>query len=375
MKKNNQHIPLVDLPLQYRFLQNEFIKAFEDVSSAGLFKKGPYLEKFEKEFAHFIGVKYCIGVASGTDALHLSLLALGVGKDDEVILPANTFIATVYAVLFTGAKPVLVDVDESNHTINTKLLEQYITKKTRAIIPVHLYGYPADMDTILGISKKYNLAIIEDSCQAHGALYKKRTVGSFGNAGAFSFYPSKNLGAFGDAGAITTNSVTLAKKLRKLREYGGKSEYVYDEIGFNSRLDGLQAAILSIKLKHLKKWNQEKIKKALYYTLKLQEKLPVILTPLQTDKSIIPVYHLYVIRTKRRNKLLQYLKSKGIYAGIHYPIPLHLQKSLVSLGYKKGDFPVTEKLCNEILSLPIYPELTTKQQDYVIESLCSFFVV
>jgi dTDP-4-amino-4,6-dideoxygalactose transaminase len=330
------------------------------------------LEKFEKQFAEYVGVKYCIGVASGTDALHLSLRALGIGPGDEVLIPANTFVATAYAILYVNAKPVLIDINPNTYNIDVTLIEQKITKKTKAIIPVHLYGQPAEMDTISKMAKKYGLSIIEDACQAHGASYRKKQTGNLGTLGTFSFYVSKNLGAFGDGGAITTNSATLAKKLKRLREYGETSRYSYEEVGFNSRLDAVQAAILSVKLKHLDKWNSQRQQIARYYNKRFRAELPSIITP-STENISSHVYHLYVIQTQKRNKLLKYLAEKGIQAAIHYPIPLHLQHSLQSLKYKQGDFPITEKIAGEILSLPMYPQLSKKQQDYIVESVSSFF--
>jgi len=371
---NLLNIPLVDLQFQHRFLKQEFNKIFEDVFESSSFIKGPILEGFEKDFANFLGAKYCIGVASGTDALHLSLIALGIEKGDEVILPVNTFIATVYAILYTGAKPIFVDIDPKTYNIDTTLIENIITKKTKAIIPVHLYGQPAQMDKILYLAKKYKLFIIEDACQSHGATYKGKYTGTFGDLAAFSFYPNKNLGACGDGGAITTNSLRLYNLLKRLREYGFiDAKYTYDRIGYNSRLDTIQAAILRKKLKYLKRWNIKRKKLATYYNKKIKN-IPYITTPF-VDKFVTSVYHLYVMRTKKRNLLIKYLSSKGIQTGIHYPIPLHLQKSLSSLGYKNGDFPVAEAISKEILSVPLYPELTIFKQEYIVESIKDFFEI
>lgn len=365
-------IPLVDLKKQYRNLDKDFNHILKKIFISGNFIKGEYLERFEKDFAKFIGTKFCLGVASGTEALHLSLLAQNIGKGDEVILPVNTFIATSYAILYAGAKPIFVDADKKTYNIDTKLIERKITKKTKAIIPVHLYGQPAKMDEIMKLAKRYKLFVVEDACQAHGASYKNKNVGTFGNLAAFSFYPSKNLGAFGDGGAITTNSSKLYNVLKRLREYGySTSRYHYNRIGFNSRLDTIQAAILIIKLKYLKEWNLKRQKLANYYNRKLQE-IPLITRP-YIERGADSVYNLYVIRTAKRDKLMQYLSSKGIKTGIHYPIPLHLQQSLSDLGYRKGDFPIAETMCREILSIPLYPELTTFQQDYIVESIKEFF--
>lgn len=365
-------IPLVDLKTQYLTLSKQIDQAINKILRSSSFIKGEPLEEFEQSFAKFIGTKYAVGVASGTDALHLSLLALGIGPGDEVILPVYTFIATAYAVLYVGAKPVFIDIDPLTYNIDVSKIEEKITKKTKAIISVHLYGQPADMDKILSIAKKYKLLVLEDAAQAHGALYKKRSVGTFGKLAAFSFYPGKNLGAYGDGGAITTNSAKLATSLRELREYGSKSKYIFNMLGYNSRLDSLQAAILGVKLKYLNEWNKKRQSAADYYTKKIYQEIPFIKTPTITKKTT-SVFHLYVIQTPKRDQLLKYLSSLGIQAGIHYPIPLHLQKSLRSLDYKKGDFPIAERLSQKILSLPIYPELTFKQQDYIVESMKSFY--
>ncbi len=366
------NIPFLDLKSNYNSIKKEINLSMQHVLNSTRFIKGPFLEKFEKDFASYIGVKYCIGVASGTDALHLSLVALGITKGDEVILPANTFAATVYAILYCGAKPVLVDVDERTHNIRAEDIEKVITKKTKAIIPVHLYGTTAEMNLINKLANIHNLSVLEDACQSHGATYGNKKTGNLGDAAAFSFYPGKNLGAYGDGGAITTNSLQLATQVRKLREYGSLTKYSYEMVGFNSRLDALQAAVLSVKIKHLDAWNSQRRSVANYYTTRFNQELPFILTP-QISKKHTSVYHLYVIQTKQRDALANYLHKQGIETGIHYPIPLHLQPSLQSLGYKKGDFPITESLSSQILSLPIYPELQKKQQDYIFEQIAAFF--
>lgn len=365
------NVPLVDLKACFEEIKEPIEKKIHEVVSSGSYVKGSYLESFEEAFAKYIGTKYCIGVASGTDALHLSLLALGISKDDEVIIPATTFVAAAYAVLYLGAKPVFIDVDPKTYNLDVNLLEKSISKKTKAIIPTHLYGQSAEMDEINKIAKKFNLAVIEDSCQSHGAFFNNKKTGSIGDTGVFSFYPSKNLGAFGDGGAITTNSLRLAKSLKKLREYGATNKYEFEEIGINSRLDSLQAAILETKLKHLDNWNSKRRKIAKKYDQAFGN-IQKILTPFVRSK-MGHVYHLYVIRIPKRNALVKYLSGHGIHTGVHYPIPLHLQKSLEFLNYKKGDFPVTESISREIVSLPIYPQLTSAQQDYVIEKILGFF--
>lgn len=368
---NNITIPLTDVKSSYLSLQSEIDREMKKVLESGKYSKGHFLEVFENKFAEYLGVKHCIGVASGTDALYLSLLALGINSGDEVLVPANTFVATAYAVLFANAKPVLVDCNLESSNIDTSAIEKKITKKTKAIIPVHLYGQPVEMSQLKKIANKYSLKILEDACQSHGAYYKDKKTGNLGDIAAFSFYVTKNLGAFGDAGAITTNSTSLAKKLKQLREYGEVSRYIYNTIGINSRLDSLQASILTVKLRHLDQWNKKRKKIAAYYTDRLQN-LSDVITPI-TIPNVEHVYHLYVIRTKKRNQLMKYLAQKGIQAAIHYPIPLHLQKSLQFLGYKKGDFPHTEQLADEILSLPIYPQLSSEQQDFIISNIEFFF--
>lgn len=364
-------IPLVDLKLQYLTLRKQIDQAINKILRSSSFIKGGPLEEFENEFAKFIGAKYCVGVNSGTDALHLSLMALGIGEGDEVILPTFTFVATAYAILYVGAKPVFVDIDPLTYNIDIKSIEDKITKKTKAIIPVHLYGQPCRMDKILQLANKYKLLIIEDACQSHGATFKGKKVGNFGNLAAFSFYPGKNLGAYGDGGAVVTNSSRLLKKIKRLREYGASSKYVFEQLGFNSRLDSLQASILNVKLKYLKHWNKKRQELAENYN-KLLLSVKQITTPYQ-DKNLSHVYHLYVIQTPRRNELKDYLQKRGVQTGVHYPISLHLQKSLKNLGYKKGDFPVAEKLNSKILSLPIFPELTFKQLEYIVDSIKTFF--
>jgi dTDP-4-amino-4,6-dideoxygalactose transaminase len=369
---NKISIPLDDLTLQFKKYRKELTNIFKEVASQAAFIKGPHLEEFEKKFANFIGTSYSIGVASGTDALQLSLLALDIKPEDEIIMPANSFIATAYAACYIGAKPVFVDIDLQSYTIDPSLISKAITKKTKAIIPVHLYGNPALMDKITSIAKQNNLFVIEDAAQAHGAKYLSKRVGNWGIISAFSFYPSKNLGAFGDAGAITTNSKKLADKLKMLREYGGKSKYIYEVIGLNSRLDGLQAKILQMKLKHLLAWNKKRVSAAKYYTNELNKHFPFIITP-ASEHTKNSIYHLYVIRVPKRDALMQYLLANGIQVAVHYPLPLHLQPSLKYLGYKKGDFPNTELLSSEILSIPLFPAITRKQQNIILKAIKEFY--
>ena len=364
-------IPLVDLKAQYRNLHKDIDKTLLKVAASGYYIKGPNLSKFEQKFAKFIGTRYCVGVASGTDALKLSLTTLDIHQGDEVILPANTFIATPYAVLATGARPILVDADKNSLSIDPDLIERAITKRTKAIIPVHLFGFPAAMGKINTIAKKHNLFVVEDSAQAHGALFGKKKVGNLGTISAFSFYPAKNLGGYGDGGAITTNSKKIYERTVRLREYGG-SKYYYSEIGTNSRLDEIQAAILLVKLHYLDRWNTKRRKIADYYTKSLIKEAPQVV-PVVPNKDTTPVYHLFVVKCPKRNSLASYLESLGIQTGLHYPVPLHLQKSLAFLGYKKGDFPIVENATNEILSLPMFPELTKSNQDKIVNSIRKFY--
>ncbi len=363
-------VPFVDLKAQYKSIETEVQNAIKKVLDKGDFVLGEELELFEKEFANYCGAKHCIGVASGTEALWLALLALGIKKEDEVITAANTFIATALAITMAGAKPVLVDIDPKTYNIDPNLIEEKITKKTKAIIPVHLYGQPAEMEKINKIAKKYGLFVLEDACQAHGAFYKGKRCGSLGNAAAFSFYPAKNLGAYGDGGAVVTNSTEVAEKIRMLRDYGQKEKYHHLVRGYNSRLDTLQAAILRVKLKKLDEWNKKRIKAAEKYNEMLNHTEAILpwVAPGRTH-----VFHLYVIRIKKRDEIRKYLEQKGIATGIHYPIPIHLQPSFKEIGFQEGSFPVTELYAKEILSLPMYPEIALKQIEYTCEEIKKFF--
>lgn len=365
-----KNIPLVDLKAQYRTIRSEINFAIKKVLNSTNFILGDEVEEFEIKFARYTDVKYAVSVASGMSALELGMRALGIGPEDEVVTPVNSFIASSSAISFAGANPVFVDCDEKSFNIDPKKIEQKITKKTKAIMPVHLYGHPADLDQILAIAKKHKLMVIEDACQAHGASYHGKKVGSIGIFGAFSFYPGKNLGAYGDGGIITTNNLGLAEKIKRMRNCGQSQKYYHKILGWNSRLDTIQAAILLVKLKHLNNWNRTRLKIAKEYNRLLQN-TPAILPEISTDSSHI--FHLYVIRVKNRNKLADYLRSKGISTGIHYPIPIHLQKAYKHLNHQKGDFPITEKLAEEILSLPIYPEMTQNDIAYITETIKRFF--
>lgn len=367
-------IPFVDLKVQYQSIKKQIDAAISEVISNTRFIQGKEVSLFEQEFAKFLGVKYCIGVNSGTDALILGIRALGLKPGDEVIVPVNTFIATALGISENKLKPVFVDMDPEDYGMDLTDLEKKITSKTRAILPVHLFGQPEKLDEINKIIKKSGkkIYLIEDACQAHGAQYKGKRVGTMGIFSAFSFYPGKNLGAYGDGGAIVTNDAKLAETYHMLREYGSKVKYIHDTVGTNTRLDTIQAAVLRVKFQYLKKWNKKRQQNAALYTTLLHKELPNIKTPLKISGRE-SVFHLYVIEVDKRDELLTYLNSHGVQALIHYPIPLHLQKAFAYLGYKKGDFPNAEKSAKRMLSLPMYPELTKEQMDYVVRTIKGFY--
>jgi len=369
-------IPFTNLKSQYSHIKKEVDTVIERVINNAQFIGGSEVEKFEKEFADYLKVKYVIGVNSGTDALIIGIRGLDLKTNDEVIVPANTFIATALAVSENGAQPVFVDIDENDNGINLDDLKNKINEKTKAIILVHLYGQPDKIDEIKEIIKKTGrkIHIIEDACQAHGAMYKGKRVGNFGIFSAFSFYPTKNLGAYGDGGAIVTNDRKLAEKYRLIHQYGSDNKYFHKTFGVNSRLDTLQAAVLGVKLKYLDDWNKKRQAVAKLYTKYLNKMVSEIKTPneFSNRKS---VFHIYLIRTKKRNQLINYLKKRGILTLIHYPLPLHLQKAYSYLGYKHGDFPNTEKESEEILSLPMFEYMTEKQIKYVVKSIEEFYKV
>lgn len=348
------NVPLVDLQAQYRSIAPEVEVAMSTVLRQGHFILGEELHRFESEFANYCDTTTAIGVDCGTSALKLALLAFDIGPGDEVITSAHTFIATVFAISYTGAHPVLVDIDPHTYTMDVSQLERSITAQTKAIIPVHIYGHPADMDPILEIATRHGLVVIEDACQAHGARYKGQRVGSLGHAAAFSFYPAKNLGAYGDGGIVVTDDQNVAKRLRVLRDYGQRSKYHHVQIGFNHRLDTLQAAVLRIKLRHLDAWNAARRQLASLYD-GLLHSLPLV-TPTQAAYAE-SVYHLYVIQSDDRDAICSFLNDHGVATGMHYPIPIHLQPAYESLGYQSGAFPVAERAAQRVLSLPIYAEL------------------
>lgn len=368
----NIKVPFIDLKLQYLSIKDEVNSKFREVLKNQEFILDEEVKRFEEEFAKYCKVNYCIGVASGTDALILGMKSLGITRGDEVITVANTFIATVEAITHVGARPVFVDIDPLTYNINPNKIEEKITDKTKAIIPVHLYGQPTDMDPIIEFASKHDLFIIEDAAQAHGAKYKGRKVGSFGNIACFSFYPAKNLGAYGDAGAIVTNDEEIVEILRKLRNHGSVKKYQHDIVGYNSRLDTLQAAVLRIKLKYLEKWNSDRQKNAKSYN-EFLSKIQGVITPKTLDDAT-HVYHLYVVRLKndRRDELRRYLQDKGIATGIHYPTPVHLTKAFEYIGYREGDFPAAEESAKKIVSLPIYPELQRGQIEFISQEIQNF---
>jgi dTDP-4-amino-4,6-dideoxygalactose transaminase len=360
-------IPLVDLKAQYASIKPDIDAAVQHILDETDFIGGRAVTEFEKSFAAYCGTRSAVGLANGTDALQLSLLALGVGKGDEVITAVNTFIATSEAISATGARPVFIDNDPQTYTIDVRKIEEKITPRTKAIIPIHLYGQPAAMDSINEIAARHNLVVIEDAAQAHGASFKGKTVGTLGRLACFSFYPGKNLGAYGDAGAIATNDEALADKVRMLANHGRLKKYEHEIEGYNSRLDTLQAAILSVKLRHLRAWTEKRQRNASAYS-QLLAHAATIVTPV-VHPDAMHVFHLYVVRVQQRERVQQALKDEGIATGIHYPIPLHLQPAYKYLGLPTGSFPVAERFASEIMSLPMYPELSADQIAFICDTL------
>jgi len=362
-------IPLVDLKIQYEGIKDQVQEAIARVLDSSQFILGKEVECFEEEFARYCGVRYGVGVNSGTSSLILTLLALGIGPGDEVITVSHTFIATCEAISWVGARPVFVDVDEKTYTMDPGQLEKAMTQKTKAILPVHLYGHPADMDSILRIAQKKNIPVIEDAAQAHGALYKNKKVGGFGKAACFSFYPGKNLGAYGEGGAVVTNDADLATRIKKLRNHGSLKKYEHEMIGLNGRMEAMQGAILRVKLPHLDRWNELRRQHASQYQTLLKGldlKLP------EEASDAKSVFHVYVIRTRQRDPLNAYLNENGIGSQIHYPFPNHLMSFYQKLGYRPGSLPRTEKICQEILSLPLFPEITQEQIQQVAQAIQTF---
>ena len=355
-------IPFLDLRAQYRSIRTEIDAAIAEVIDTSQFILGPAVERFEKDFAAYCGVRHAIGVNSGTSALHLALMALGVGRDDEVITVAHTFVATAAAITYTGARPVLVDVDEERFTLDPAKLQAAITPRTRAIIPVHLYGQVADMDPIMAIADSARIPVIEDAAQAHGATYKGKSAGSIGRIGCFSFYPGKNLGAFGEAGSVVTNDDDFARRIRAIRDWGQLQRSVHELPGYNYRMEGLQGAVLGVKLRHLAAWTAGRQGVARRYNeLFAASRIAGRIHRPRPCPDGEHVYHQYVIRVSRRDQLREELSRRGVQTGIHYPNPVHLQPAFTALGYNQGDFPESERITRDIVSLPIYSELDDEQ--------------
>ncbi len=363
------NVPFLDLKAQYASIKQEVDTAIQNVLNDSAFVLGKYVQQFETDFANYIGVKHAVAMNSGTAALHVALLALGIGKGDEVITVPNTFFATAEAISLTGAMPVFIDIDEATFNMDQKLLEKAITEKTKAIIPVHLYGQPCDMDGIRMVADRHGIPIVEDACQAVAAEYRGKKAGSIGKIGCFSFYPGKNLGAYGEGGMITTNDEHVTEMARLYRAHGENPKNFHKVIGLNYRLEGMQGAILSAKLKHLDAWTQKRQENASYYGTVLKDN-GIILPKVAPDRT--HVFHLYVIRSKDRDALKAHLEAAGISTGIHYLKPIHTQEAYAHLGLNEGMFPVAERVMKEILSLPMFPELTKEQMDYIAERIRAF---
>ena len=366
----SEPVPYLDLRAQLKPLRAELDAAIARTLDNCSFCLGPDVAQFEKDFAAFCGAQHALGFNSGTSALHVAMLLLGVGPGDEVITTPYTFIATSWAISYCGAKPVYVDIDEATFNLNPALIEKAITPRTKAVLPVHLYGQPFAVDAVAAVCQKHNLPFVEDAAQAHGAKYQGKSIGTFGAVSCFSFYPAKNLGACGEGGALVTNDAKLAARAKSLREHGSTVRYHHDEVGYNYRLEGIQGAVLGVKLKHLEKWTRERQRVAARYAELLKD------TPLQLPTVTAgneSAWHLYTVRSPRRDELKKHLDANGIGNAVHYPMPLHLQKVYANLGYKPGDFPVAEKASREVLSLPMFPELTEAQIQRVAAVVQEFF--
>jgi dTDP-4-amino-4,6-dideoxygalactose transaminase len=364
-------VPYLDLAAQIRSIRKDLDAAIARTLDHCSFCLGPDVVQFEKDFAKFCAAEQCVAFNSGTSALHIAMQLLNIGPGDEVITTPATFVATSWAISYVGAKPVYVDVDDATFNLDPSLVERAITPKTRAVMPVHLYGHPADLDSLLAICKKHNLPLVEDACQAHGAKYKGKVVGTLGVMSGFSFYPGKNLGACGEGGALVTNNAAFAARARALREHGSTQRYYHDEIGYNYRMEGIQGAVLGVKLKHLDSWTNGRRRVAHRYHELLAE------TPLQLPKEAPyaeSAWHLYVVRHPRRDDLKKYLEDNKVGCALHYPLPLHLQKCYAYLGHKPGAFPIAEKAARECLSLPIFPEMTDAQLERVVSVINEFFL-
>jgi dTDP-4-amino-4,6-dideoxygalactose transaminase len=355
-------VPYLDLKVQYQSLRAEILAALEAVCQSTRFAQGPPTAEFDKQFAAYCGVKHCVSLNSGTSALHLALRCLDIGPGDEVITTPFTFIATAWAISYVGARPVFADIDPVRRTLDPAKVKAAVTGRTKAILPVHIYGMPADMDALTSLG----VPVIEDAAQAHGARYKGKRVGQFGRTACFSFYPTKNLGAYGEGGALVTDDDAIAARARSLRSHAASQPYHHDEVGYNYRMESFQGAVLSVKLKHLDAWTAARVAHAKRYGELLAD-TPYTLPAVPADSG--PVWHCYTIETEHRNRIRGALSAAGIETGVYYPLPLHLQKAYASLGYKRGDFPVAERLCERCLSLPMYPELTGEQINAVAEAL------
>lgn len=364
-----QIIPLVDLHAQYQTIRGEIDRAIQGIIDSSSFVMGPAVQRFEEEFAAFCNVAHCVGVSNGTAALELALRALNIGPGDEVITSAHTFIATAEAISNVGATPVFVDIDRDYYNLDPAAVAAAITGRTRALLPVHIYGQPAEMTQLQALADEHGLALVEDAAQAHGATWAGQHTGGLAQLACFSFYPGKNLGAYGDAGAVTTNDAALAERVRLLRNHGRRSKYLHEVVGTNERIDAIQAAILRAKLPYLAGWTAQRQALAARYNALLAD-CEVILP--QVHPHATAAWHLYVIRMPQRDRLLHYLKEHGVEGGIHYPVPLHLQPAYAGLGYQSGDLPVTEAVAESCLSLPLYPEMSEAQQDRVVELVHTF---
>ncbi len=364
-------VPFLSFAETNKEIRDEVIVTFTDFFDKGWYILGDSVKKFERDYAEFNRVAHCVGTSNGLDALHLALVSAGIGEGDEVLVPSNTFIATLLAVSYVGAKPVLVEPDHRFYTIDVSKLEQAVTSRTRAIIPVHLYGQACDMDEVMVFAKKHNLVVIEDNAQAQGAKWAGRLTGAWGNINATSFYPGKNLGALGDGGAITTDDTALADSVSRLRNYGSEKKYVHEVVGYNMRLDECQAAFLSIKLRRLNEWTSQRVNIAAMYNDTLRDTGDIVLP--QVHSKATHVYHLYVIQTNKRDELQRHLGERGIGTLIHYPIPPHLQKAYAHLPYRRGDFPIAERLADSCLSLPLWPGMTQSAVEFIGDTIKQFY--
>ena len=360
-------VPFLDLNTSHTPLRGEINQAIQEVIESGAFAGGPFVARFEEDFAAYCQAPYAVGVGSGTEALWLTLLALGIGQGDEVITVPNTFMATAEAITYSGATPAFVDVDSSSYTMDPAALERAITPRTKAVIPVHLFGHPADMDPIVRIAREHGLFVIEDACQAHGAEYHNRRIGTLADAACFSFYPGKNLGAFGEAGAVVTDDFELQEKIRILRDHGQVRKYHHTMVGWNCRMDGMQAAVLRVKMRHLERKNQLRRCHAAYYESALSC-VDGVARPVQSP-SVRHVFHIYAVRVKARDRFIRIMADKGVACAIHYPVTIHLQDAYRYLRYPRGAFPIAEKCAEEFVSLPMFPELTPAQLEKVVDAV------